>query len=103
MADMQCIRQESMRWHLLIALNRTRPYTANEMFLLAVMQRLYADASEPELRQALDYLADRKMAVLTKEKGGIWLANLTRLGVDVVEYAVDCMVGIARPEKYWDR
>ncbi|MBT9185423.1 hypothetical protein ILP31_15160 [Pectobacterium punjabense] len=103
MADMQCIRQESMRWHLLIALNKTRPYTANEMFLLAVMQRLYADASEPELRQALDYLADRKMAALTKEKGGIWLADLTRLGVDVVEYAVDCMVGIARPEKYWDR
>ncbi|MEH2920308.1 hypothetical protein ACFFL1_01625 [Samsonia erythrinae] len=103
MADTQRTRQESMRWHLLIALNKTRPYTANERFLLALMQRLYTDASVPELRHALDYLAERKMAVLTKEVGGIWLANLTRLGVDVVEYAVDCIAGIARPEKYWER
>ncbi|KFX06983.1 hypothetical protein KP22_02520 [Pectobacterium betavasculorum] len=103
MANTPCIQQESMRWHLLIALNKTRPYTANEMFLLAVMQRLYADTSEQELRQALDYLADRKMAVLTKEVDGVWLANLTRLGVEMVEYTVDGVVGIARPEKYWDQ
>lgn len=103
MVDTPRSRQESMRWHLLIALNKTRPYTANEMFLLALMQRLYADASALELRHALDYLADCKMAVLTKEVSGIWLANLTRLGVDVVEYTVDSMAGIARPEKYWER
>ncbi|KHN50972.1 hypothetical protein [Pectobacterium fontis] len=103
MADIQRIRQESMRWHLLSTLNKTRPYTANERFLLAVMRRLHADTSEPELRQALDYLADCQMAVVSKEVGGVWLANLTRFGVDVVEYAVDSMVGIARPEKYWDR
>ncbi|HDS5467820.1 TPA: hypothetical protein QHY01_004518, partial [Enterobacter asburiae] len=49
----------------------------------------------------LDYLADRKMVDLEKKPSGDWFADLTRLGVDLVEYTVECGPGIARPEKYW--
>jgi hypothetical protein len=27
--------------------------------------------------------------------------KLTRIGIDVVEYTVECDPGIARPKKYW--
>ena len=32
---------------------------------------------------------------------GPWHAELTRYGVDVAEYTIDCEPGIARPAKYW--
>ena len=98
---MDKIRRESMRWNLMLALNKGRPCTSNERFLLAVMQAIYPDATALELRRELDYLADRRMVELVKEPSGTWFGDLTRLGVDVVEYTVDCGPGIARPQKYW--
>lgn len=95
------IRRESMRWNLMLTLNKARPYTSNEKFLLAVAQAIYPDSTALELRRELDYLADRRMVDLVKEPSGTWFADLTRLGVDVVEYTVDCGPGIARPQKYW--
>ena len=35
------------------------------------------------------------------EKSAAWFADLTRYGVDVAEYTVDCQPGVARPAKYW--
>ena len=95
---MDKVRRES---NLMLALNKARPYTSNERFLLAVMQAIYPDATALELRRELDYLADRRMLELVKEPSGTWFGDLTRLGVDVVEYTVDCGPGIARPQKYW--
>nr|WP_236887036.1 MULTISPECIES: hypothetical protein [Dickeya] len=90
-----------MRWNLLLTLNKARPYTSNENFLLDVMRAIYPDTTALELRRELDYLADRKMIELVKQPSGTWFADLTRLGVDLVEYTVECGPGIARPEKYW--
>ncbi|RLM25336.1 hypothetical protein BIY29_07430 [Brenneria alni] len=101
MVDMLRVRRESMRWNLMATLNKARPYTSNEAFLLDVMRAIYPDATALELRRELDYLADRKMIDLIKQPSGIWFADLTRLGVDLVEYTVECGPGIARPEKYW--
>lgn len=95
MVDITRVRRESLRWSLLVALNKTRPYTASETLLLDVSRAIY-----PERRE-LDYLADRKMVELEKKPSGDWFADLTRLGVDLVEYTVECGPGIARPEKYW--
>ena len=92
---------ESLRWSLLVALNKTRPYTASETLLLDVSRAIYPDTTHLELRRELDYLADRKMVDLEKKPSGDWFADLTRLGVDLVEYTVECGPGIARPEKYW--
>ncbi|WP_038907903.1 hypothetical protein [Dickeya oryzae] len=101
MVDVLRIRRESMRWNLLLTLNKARPYTSNENFLLDVMRAIYPDTTALELRRELDYLADRKMIELVKQPSGTWFADLTRLGVDLVEYTVECGPGIARPEKYW--
>lgn len=95
-------RREGMRWHLVNTLHKARPYTTSEVFLLDVMRGIYPDATALELRQQLDYLADRKMVELNKQPSGMWFADLTSLGVDIAEYAVDCRAGIARPEKYWE-
>ena len=48
------------------------------------------------------YLSDRRLIDLTKQPAGMWFADLTRLGVDLAEYTIDCQPGIARPDKYWE-
>ena len=101
MVDHVKVRRESMRWNLLNTLNKARPYTSNEQFLLEVMRAIYPDATALELRRELDYLADRSLVELKKEPSGRWFADVTRYGVDIAEYTVDCQPGIARPVKYW--
>lgn len=95
-------RREGMRWHLINTLNKARPYTSSEVFLLDVMRGIYPDVTALELRQQLEYLQDRKLLDLAKQPSGMWFADLNRLGVDIAEYTVDCEAGIARPEKYWE-
>lgn len=95
-------RREGMRWHLINTLNKARPYTSSEVFLLDVMRGIYPDATAIELRQQLDYLKDRRLLVLTKQPSGMWFADLNRLGVDIAEYTIECEAGIARPPKYWE-
>ena len=95
-------RREGMRWHLINTLNKARPYTSSEMFLLDVMRGIYPDATALELRQQLDYLKDRRLVELVKQPSGMWFADLNRLGVDIAEYTIDCEAGIARPPKYWE-
>lgn len=95
-------RREGMRWHLINTLNKARPYTSSEAFLLDVMLGIYPNVTPLELRQQLEYLQDRRLLDLTKQPSGMWFADLNRLGVDIAEYTIDCQAGIARPEKYWE-
>lgn len=95
------VRRESMRWNILLTLNNARPVGAYEELVLATIQGIYPDATALELRRELDYLADRVLVELKKEPSGRWFADVTRYGVDIVEYTVDCQPGIARPVKYW--
>ena len=95
-------RREGMRWHLINTLNKARPYTSSEVFLLDVMRGIYPDATALELRRELDYLADRRLVELVKQPSGMWFADLNRLGVDIAEYTIECEAGIARPPKYWE-
>lgn len=95
-------RREGMRWHLINTLNKARPYTSSEVFLLDVMRGIYPNVTALELRQQLEYLQDRRLLDLTKQPSGMWFADLNRLGVDIAEYTIDCQAGIARPEKYWE-
>ena len=41
-------------------------------------------------------------ALDTKQPDGHWHSKLDRLGIDMVEYTIDCQAGIARPQKYWN-
>lgn len=99
--DLAKTRRESMRWTILLTLNNARPVGAHEQLILSVIQAVFPDATAHELRRELDYLADRELVSLAKKPEGVWLGELTRIGVDVVEYTVDCDPGIARPPKFW--
>ncbi len=101
MVDHVKVRRESMRWNLINTLDKARPHTSSEQFLLDVMRAIYPDATALEVRRELDYLADRKLVDLNKTPSGAWFADLTRYGVDIAEYTIDCAAGIARPVKYW--
>lgn len=96
-ANMARIRREQIRWYLLVALNVSRPVGAPTQVLLSVVQSIYADATEHEIRLALDYLADRKLVEIYKSPTDRWHCELNRLGVDIVEYTVPVEAGIARP------
>ena len=101
MVDMHKIRREDIRWQILLTLNNARPLGFYEDGVIAVVRSTYPDATLHELRRELDYLADRALVEIRKEPSGRWFADLTRYGIDVAEYTVDCDPGIARPVKYW--
>lgn len=91
----------SLRWLILLTLNAARPIGAYEELVLATSQAMYPDVTALEVRRELEYLADRELVDLHKGPAGRWFSDLTRLGVDLAEYTVDCDPGIARPAKYW--
>ncbi|WP_454902037.1 hypothetical protein [Aggregatibacter sp.] len=98
---MEKARREGMRWRLLNTLHKAMPYTTSEQFLCDVMAGIYPNVTPHEIRQQLEYLSDCKLVELTKQPHGVWFADINRLGVDIVEYTIDCQAGITRPEKYW--
>ncbi len=99
--DLAKVRRESLRWLILLTLNNARPIGAFEEVVLTVAQSVHPDATALEVRRELDYLHDRDLVTLDKQPSGRWHAELTRHGVDIAEYTVDCQPGIARPVKYW--
>jgi hypothetical protein len=99
--DLTKVRRESLRWLILLTLNNARPLGAFEEVVLTVSQSVYPDATALEVRRELDYLGDRELVTLDKQPSGRWHTELTRHGVDIAEYTVDCQPGIARPVKYW--
>lgn len=101
MMDQAKARREHLRWLILLTLNNARPIGAFEGPILSVAQSEYPDATALELRRELDYLDDRELVEVSRKPDGRWFAELTRYGVDVAEYTVDCDPGIARPGKYW--
>ena len=95
-------RREALRWLILLTLNNARPLGAMEGLVLSVVQSEYPDATPLELRRELDYLRARDLIELLRPPdGSAWHAQLTRHGVDLAEYTVDCEPGIARPARYW--
>lgn len=100
MADIEKDRRESLRWHLLRILDWNRPYTMPETRIWEIAKSNYPDTTPLEIRRELDYLADRQLVTIDKPQSGAWSADLTRYGIDIVEYTVDCHPGINRPPKY---
>jgi hypothetical protein len=101
MMDQARIRRESLRWYLILALYNARPGEVCEEVIQATMRSIYPDVTPLEVRRELDYLDERTLVKLRKEPSGRWWGDLTRCGVDIAEYTVDCEPGIARPQKYW--
>lgn len=92
-------RREFMRWVLLLAANINRPVHSTLRFLLSVVQGEYPDATDLEARRELDYLESRGLLKIKTDPLGQISVDLTRDGIDIVEYTVECDPGISRPAK----
>lgn len=99
--DMEKARREQIRWLILVAANSGRPYPVNESLILSAIQGAPMQCTAMELRREMDYLEDRKLITTTCHEGAPWTAELTRHGVDFIEYTIDAQPGIARPKRYW--
>lgn len=100
--DIQKIRREQQRWTILLTLNNGRPSPVSEHLMMGVLCAETPDTTQIECRRELQYLESRDLIKITRPPNGTnWLAELTRYGVDIAEYTVDCEPGIARPQKYW--
>lgn len=98
--DMDKARRETNRWLILQCLDCSRPIGAGEALLISALQDT-VDITQRELRRELDYLEERELVEVKGRGGPQWQAKLTRIGIDLVEYTIDCEPGIARPQKYW--
>jgi hypothetical protein len=101
MIDTEKARRENIRWYLLLTLNSARPLGTSEAVILTTVQGIVPDVTPREIRNELDYLHHRDLIVLERRDTPVWHAELSRMGIDVVEYTVTCDPGIARPQKYW--
>jgi hypothetical protein len=99
--DLNKSRRESLRWLILLTLNVSRPLGAGELLLHDTTRQAIPDVTAHEIRRELDYLAHRELVILHHCDSPQWRAELTRIGMDVAEYTVECEPGIARPAKYW--
>ena len=90
-------RREAMRWHLLSAINVSRPVGIYTEALLPIIQSVYPDATHLEVRRELDYLEERELCKIHRDPMDRWFVDLSRCGIDYVEYTIDAQPGIARP------
>ena len=98
MIDIAKIRREDIRWHLLQAINLSRPVGIYTEPLLVIVRSVYPDATHQEVRLNLDYLEEREMVRITKDAMDRWVVDLTRTGIDFVEYNIDAQPGVSRPK-----
>lgn len=96
-ADFLKARREAIRWHLLSAVNLSRPVGIYTEALLPIVQSVYVDATHQEVRRELDYLEAREMVTIARDPVDRWFVDLTRTGIDFVEYTIDAQPGVARP------
>lgn len=96
--DLPKIRREAIRWHLLSAINLSRPVGIYTEPLLEIVRAVYPDTTHKEVRVNLDYLEEREMVRIAKDPMDRWTVDLTRTGIDFVEYTIDAQPGISRPK-----
>ena len=95
--DLAKIRREDIRWHLLRAADISRPQGIYTETMLAVVRAVYGDATELEVKRQLDYLEERGLVKIERDGMDRWFVELTRYGIDLVEYTVPVEPGISRP------
>jgi len=98
--DMERLHREEIRWRILKILDAGRPGNVPETIILRAVQDAALAATPSTLRRELDYLEERVLVKISGRESMVWAAELSRTGVDVVEYTIDCQAGIARPKKW---
>lgn len=99
--DFEKHQREEARWRILRVLDIGRPNPVAETL---IWRHLTSDLKLPMtphgVRRELDYLEERGLVKISGRDTPIWLSELTRDGIDVVEHTVECDPGIARPPKW---
>ena len=89
------------RWVVLQTLYNARPIGTTEKVVLSVLQSAgVGEVTALQARQELGYLEDRKVIEISDKHTGTWRPRINRYGTDIVEYTVECLPGIARPDPY---
>lgn len=91
------VRREDIRWYLLVAANVSRPQGSYVEQMHAIVRSVYADSTEHELKRELDYLEERELVKIERDGMDRWFVQLTRHGIDFVEYTIQAEPGISRP------
>jgi hypothetical protein len=99
--DIDKAHRETARWRILVTLNYGRPLRTNETIILRVLQDESMPITPHGLRNELGYLEARNLIKVHGKDSPIWSAELTRYGIDLVDYSIDCEPGIARPQKWY--
>lgn len=92
------VRREDIRWYLLVAANVGRPQGTYVEQMLAIVRSVYIDATENEIKRELDYLEERALLKIERDGMDRWFVQLTRHGIDLVEYTTPIEPGISRPK-----
>lgn len=98
--DLERLQREEARWRVLKCLDAGRPGPVSETILYRVLVDINLPLTPNGLRRELDYLEERELIEISDQGTPTWSAKLTRIGIDVVEYTVECDAGIARPKKW---
>ena len=99
--DLDRSQREEARWRVLRALDASRPVLLSETVIHRTLADVELQVSPAGLRRELMYLRDKGLIDLIDTHAPTWLAKLTPMGIDVVEYTIAAPAGIARPEKWW--
>lgn len=101
MADVNLdrVQSEEARWRILKVLDAGRPTTVSESIVFRVLHDIHLPLSPQDVRRELDYLERRGLLRLSDKDSPTWQAELTRHGIDVVEYTTPVEPGIARPPR----
>lgn len=98
--DIERAQREEARWRILKTLDAGRPRPVPETLILRCIQDIKLPMTPYGMRRELDYLEERELIRIGDKEESVWTAELTRTGIDVVEYTVKCDAGIARPPKW---
>ncbi len=96
-------KRENSRWRILKILDAGRPMHVGESLIGLTLNDAGFPLTPNELRKELDYLENRQLVKIENRGSGSmreWSIELTRTGIDLVEYTIDCEPGIARPAKW---
>ncbi len=99
--DLRKAEREHVRWLILSALNSARPFGTTDEIVHSAIVAVPIPFTLMEIRRELDYLEEGALIEISGRDRPNWFAKLTRDGIDVVEYTVDCHPGIARPKKWF--
>ena len=100
-AGLELARLERGRWDIIRILHVAGHVGATDTMLISTMLTMWPQTTRDWLRDQLAYLEDRKLVKSTRHPVKDWDVRLTRHGVDLATYVVDCEPGIDRPPKDW--